>query len=79
MTSIDTAAVRNVLGGDAMARMSRTPDIMADAAHVILTMPSSRSGNFFLDDQVLAEAGVTDLSGYAVTPGATEFMPDLFL
>ena len=78
-TTIATAAVRYALGGQAMIDMSRTPDIMADAAHAILTMPSSRTGNFFLDDEVLAETGVTDLSGYAVTPGATEFMPDLFL
>ena len=78
-TTIATAAVRYALGGQAMIDMSRTPDIIADAAHAVLTMPSSRTGNFFLDDEVLAEAGVTDVSGYAVTPGATEFMPDLFL
>ncbi len=78
-TTIATAAVKYALGGDAMMRMSRTPEIMADAAHAVLTMPSSRTGNFFIDDEVLAEAGTTDLSGYSVTPGATEFMPDLFL
>jgi len=78
-TTIATAAVRYALGGQAMIDMSRTPDIMGDAAHAVLTMPSTRTGNFFIDDEVLAEAGVTDLSGYAVTPGATEFMPDLFL
>lgn len=78
-TTIATAAVKYALGGDAMMRMSRTPEIMADAAHAVLTMPSSRTGNFFIDDEVLAETGTTDLSGYSVTPGATEFMPDLFL
>ena len=78
-TTIATAAVKYALGGDAMMNMSRTPEIMADAAHAVLTMPASRTGNFFIDDEVLAEACKTDLSEYAVTPGATEFMPDLFL
>ncbi len=78
-TTIATAAVQNLLGGDAMMAASRTPDIMADAAHWVLTQPSTTTGHFFLDEDVLAEAGVTDLSGYAITPGATEFMPDLFL
>ena len=78
-TTIATAAVRYALGGQAMIDMSRTPEIMADAAHLVLTKPSTETGHFYLDDEVLAEAGVTDLSGYAVTPGATEFMPDLFL
>ena len=78
-TTIATAAVKYALGGDAMMQMSRTPEIMADAAHAVLTMPSTRTGNFFIDDEVLAETGKTDLSEYAVTPGATEFMPDLFL
>ena len=78
-TTIATAAVKYALGGDAMMQMSRTPEIMADAAHAVLTMPSDRTGNFFIDDEVLAETGKTDLSEYAVTPGATEFMPDLFL
>jgi len=78
-TTIATAAVKNLLGGDAMMAASRTPEIMADAAHWVLTQPSTTTGHFFIDEDVLAEAGVTDLSGYAVTPGATEFMPDLFL
>lgn len=69
LTAIDTAAVRNLLGGDAMAKMSRTPEIMADAAHRILTSSSREvSGNFFIDEEVLLEAGVTDFSKYA--PGA---------
>ena len=78
-TTIATAAVKYALGGDAMMQMSRTPEIMADATHWVLTQPSTRTGNFFIDDEVLAEAGKTDLSEYSVTPGATEFMPDLFL
>ncbi|MGB3541591.1 SDR family oxidoreductase [Rubrivirga sp.] len=78
-TTIATAAVKYALGGDAMMNMSRTPEIMADAAHWVLTQPSTTTGNFFIDDEVLAKAGKTDLSEYAVTPGATEFMPDLFL
>ena len=69
----------NLLGGEAAMQMSRKPDIMADAAHAILTKPSrSCTGNFFLDEEVLRAAGVTDLSQYAMRPGA-ELMPDLFL
>ncbi|MEM7728945.1 MAG: NAD(P)-dependent oxidoreductase [Pseudomonadota bacterium] len=71
MTSIDTAAVRNVLGGDSMAKMSRTPDIMADAAYDVLSRPSSEAtGNFYIDEFVLAEAGVTDFDRYN-QPGYT--------
>lgn len=78
-TTIATAAVKNLLGGEQMMAASRTPEIMADAAHWVLTQPASTTGNFFIDEDVLERAGVTDLSAYAVTPGATEFMPDLFL
>ena len=78
-TTIATAAVKNLLGGEQMMAASRTPEIMADAAHWVLTQPASVTGNFFIDDEVMERAGVTDLSGYAVTPGNTEFMPDLFL
>jgi len=84
LTTIDTAAVRNLLGGAAMADMSRSPEIMADAAHVILTSPSrERTGNFYIDELVLREAGVTDFSKYA--PGVTGalagdfFVPDTML
>lgn len=64
-TAIDTAAVRNVLGG--MEKHSRTPAIMADAAYEILTRPSREcTGQFFIDDDVLEEAGVTDFSGYRI-------------
>lgn len=65
LTSIDTAAVRNVLGGDSMAMMSRTPAIMADAAYAVLSKPSAdATGNFFIDEFVLKEAGVTDFDQY---------------
>ena len=81
LTAIDTAAVRNLLGGDTVAAMSRSPEIMADAAYEILTRPARETtGNFFIDELVLREAGVTDFSVYA--PGATGplaavfFVPD---
>src|SRR5690606_16311226 len=66
LTVIDTAAVRNLLGGQTMAAMSRSPAIMADAAHAIVTRPAREAtGNFFIDELVLREAGVTDFSAYA--------------
>jgi citronellol/citronellal dehydrogenase len=66
LTAIDTAAVRNLLGGQALAAMSRLPDIMADAAHSIVTRPARETtGNFFIDELVLREEGVTDFSAYA--------------
>jgi citronellol/citronellal dehydrogenase len=69
LTAIDTAAVRNLLGGQTVASMSRLPDIMADAAHAILTRPAREiTGNFFIDELVLRDKGVTDFSVYA--PGA---------
>src|SRR5690606_6023752 len=81
LTAIDTAAVRNLLGGEAVASMSRSPQIMADAAHEILTRPARETtGNFFIDELVLREEGITDFSVYA--PGATGplaadfFVPD---
>ncbi len=78
-TVIATAAVRNLLGGDATIRGSRTPEIMADAAHAILTRPSRAcTGNFFVDEDVLRAEGVTDLSPYQTVPGA-ELIPDFFL
>ena len=78
-TTIATAAVRNLLGGEEAIRGSRTPEIMADAAHAILTRPSrSTTGQFFIDDEVLASEGVTDLARYAVDPAAP-LLPDLFL
>ena len=66
LTAIDTAAVRNVLGGDAMAKMSRTPDILADAAYIILTSSSALfTGQFVVDEVLLREHGVEDFSKYS--------------
>ena len=78
-TAIDTAAIRNVVLGPEGAKKCRKPSIMADAAHAILTRDSKDcTGNFFIDDEVLTEAGVTDLDQYAVEPG-NELMPDFFV
>ena len=77
-TVIATAALA-MLGGAVNPDNCRKPDIMADAAHWILTQPAGEiSGNFFIDDEALARAGVTDLERYAVKPGE-ELLPDLFL
>ena len=78
-TIIATAAVQNILGGEAAMARSRRPEIVADAAHAILTRPAATTtGNFFIDDEVLAEEGVSDLSGYAYVENA-DLLPDLFL
>jgi len=78
-TAIDTAAVRNLLGGETMAQASRKPDIVADAAWYILTRDSRAcTGNFYTDERVLAEEGVADLEPYAVKPG-TPLFEDFFL
>ncbi|MEY5045460.1 MAG: hypothetical protein RL713_685 [Bacteroidota bacterium] len=78
-TTIATAAVMNLLGGQTLINMSRTPEIIADAAYFILKRESSScTGNLYLDENVLTEEGVTDLSGYSVVPGATLYT-DLFL
>lgn len=78
-TTIATAAVKNLLGGEEIVNKSRKPAIMGDAAHWILMQDSKTyTGNFFIDDEVLARAGVSDLSDYAVVPGA-RLMPDFFL
>ncbi len=77
-TAIATSAI-NMIGGPAMMAGCRTVDIMSDAAHVILTRDGrSCSGNFFIDEELLRGAGVTDFEKYAVTPGAT-LIPDFFL
>jgi citronellol/citronellal dehydrogenase len=76
-TTIATAAV-NMLGGEALMRASRKPDIMADAAHAILTRDVSYSGHFCIDDEVLREAGVTDFERYRVDP-TVEPTPDFFV
>jgi len=78
-TTIDTAAVRNLLGGEKLAMMSRTPEIIADAAHLILQKASTEcTGNLFVDEQVLAAEGITDLEKYSVVPGA-KLYNDLFV
>jgi citronellol/citronellal dehydrogenase len=78
-TAIATAAVENLLGGAPLVARSRKPEIVADAAHAILVRKSRETtGRFFIDEEALAEAGVTDLEHYAVTPGA-ELAPDFFL
>lgn len=81
-TVIATAAVQNLLGGDATVRGSRKPDIMADAAYAILTRKSTEfTGKFCIDETVLRESGITDLAAYAMTPGMSdsELFPDYFL
>lgn len=78
-TTIDTAAVRNLLGGAEMAQKSRTPEIIADAAYYILKRSGKDcTGNFFIDDEVMAEEGITDLEKYAVDP-SQELMLDFFV
>jgi citronellol/citronellal dehydrogenase len=77
-TVIQTAALQMIPG--VRPEHCRRVDIMADAAHWVLSADAATTtGNFFIDDEVLARAGVTDLSRYAVVPGSTELMPDLFL
>lgn len=77
-TAIATAAVK-MLGGDGMMNASRKPEIMSDAAYAILTRESKGcTGNFFIDDEVLQEEGVTNLDAYSVVPGA-KLMVDFFL
>jgi len=80
LTAIDTAAVRNLLGGDAVASISRSPEILADAAYAVFNRPSRETtGNFFIDEEVLRAEGVTDFSIYASGDGALAgdfFVPD---
>ncbi len=79
LTAIDTAAVRNVIGDDQMALMCRKPEIMADAAMAILGRdPASCTGNFFIDEEVLRQEGVSDFSAYQLE-GATRLMADFFV
>ena len=81
-TTIATAAVQNLLGGNEMIDRSRKPDVLADAAYYILKRNGkTTNGNFFVDDEVLASEGITDLSHYAVTAGMpdSELMPDFFV
>ena len=77
-TAIDTAALQMIPGVNTAA--CRTPEILADAAYVILNRESKDcTGNFFVDDEVLATVGVTDLDKYSVVPGTTDFLLDFFL
>lgn len=77
-TAIATAAVANLLGGEQTMARSRSPQIMADAAHAILTRaPAECTGRFLVDDEVLAEEGITDLSSYG--PPLEQLMTDFFL
>ncbi|WP_027929021.1 SDR family oxidoreductase [Amycolatopsis thermoflava] len=79
-TTIATAAVANLLGGDEALERARTPEIMADAAHAILVRdPRFCTGNFFLDDEVLADEGVTDFGRYRAGSGDEPLEADLFL
>ena len=79
LTAIDTAAVRNLLGGDAMAMSSRKPEIVADAAHAVLCRKAGEcTGHFFIDEEVLLAEGCTDLDQYAHTP-ASELVADFFV
>jgi citronellol/citronellal dehydrogenase len=79
-TYISTAAVRNLLGGEEGLSRSRTPAIVADAAHAILTRDSRTcSGNFYIDEDVLTEQGETDLEKYRTLPGDGPLNADLFL
>lgn len=78
-TTIDTAAVRNLLGGEELANMSRKPAIMADAAFAIISKSGQiYNGKSLIDDEVLAAEGITDLEKYAVNPGG-KLYPDMFL
>jgi citronellol/citronellal dehydrogenase len=79
-TMIATAAVMNLLGGEEAMAQSRNPDILADAAHVILARPSYEyTGNLVIDEDILAEEGITDLEGYRADPEGGELAVDLFL
>ncbi len=77
-TAIATAALQMIPGVD--LNLCRKPEILADAAYLILTSDAkTTSGNFFIDDELLARHGVTDLDRYAVVPGTTNFIPDFFV
>ena len=81
-TTIATAAVQNLLGGDRVMAASRTAEIYADAAYLVLTSPSrENSGRSLIVEDVLEESGVTDFSGYAAVPGTPDdrLFPDIFL
>lgn len=77
-TVIQTAALQMIPG--VKPEHCRTPEIMADAAHaVLISDAAANTGNFYIDDEVLAKAGITDLAKYSVVPGSRQLLPDLFL
>lgn len=76
-TAIATSALQMIPGVD--LDLCRTPEILADAAYLILTSPATHTGNFHIDDELLAANGVTDLEKYSVKPGTTKFIPDFFV
>ena len=77
-TAIATAALQMIPGID--VKLCRKPEILADAAYFILTSDAKRTtGNFYIDDKLLAQHGVTDLDPYAVVPGTKKFIPDFFV
>jgi citronellol/citronellal dehydrogenase len=77
-TAIDTAALQMIPGVDTAA--CRTPEILSDSAYIILNRNSKVcTGNFFVDDEVLASEGITDLEKYSVVPGTKDFLLDFFL
>lgn len=81
-TTIATAAVKNIIGGEKLMRLSRTPQIYADAAYEVITAPAAElTGQALIVEDVLEAAGVTDLSGYAAVPGTPDesLFPDIFL
>lgn len=79
LTAIATAAVQNLLGGDEGVAHSRTPQIVADAAAIMLGRDVDYTGNTAIVEDVLAEEGITDLSAYSHKPGQTSFAPDFFI
>jgi citronellol/citronellal dehydrogenase len=76
-TAIATAAMQMIPGVD--VKLCRKPEILSDAAYIILNSPSSNTGNFYIDDTLLAANGITDLEKYSVTPGTKTFIPDFFV
>ena len=77
-TAIDTAALQMIPGVDVNA--CRKPEILSDSAYIILNRPATDcTGNFFVDDELLASEGITDLDKYAVVPGTKDFLLDFFL
>jgi citronellol/citronellal dehydrogenase len=78
-TTIATAAIQHVVGGEILMQRSRKPEIVADAAYYILQRPAAEcTGNFFIDEDILVQQGVTDFTHYAVN-ASQKLMPDLFV